>query len=87
MKKYVKPELFYERYELSQHIADCAWELKDPNDGSQTFAAVNSCLAYGDTALGLEGILFTEEKGCSETNYEDYCYQPGAASELKLFMS
>ena len=27
MKNYVKPELFYERYELSQHIADCAWEV------------------------------------------------------------
>ena len=27
MKKYVKPELFFERYELSQHIADCTWEM------------------------------------------------------------
>ena len=27
MKAYVKPQLFYERYELSQHIADCTWNM------------------------------------------------------------
>ena len=25
MKKYVKPEIYYENFELSQHIADCGW--------------------------------------------------------------
>ena len=29
MKAYVKPELFYERYELSKHIADCGIEFKN----------------------------------------------------------
>ena len=26
-KKYEKPKIIYEKFDLSQHIADCAWEL------------------------------------------------------------
>lgn len=32
MKAYVKPELVYERYELSQHIAACVFK---PNNNGQ----------------------------------------------------
>lgn len=85
MRKYVKPVLFYEHYELSQHIADCAWELKNSN-GTPTLEADGSCVAYGDSAMGIEGTLFTDTIGCTETNREDYCYQPGAGG-LKLFRS
>ena len=78
MKKYVKPELFYERYELSQHIADCAWELK--------FAS-GACKAYADQEkmLGVNYTLFTSKIGCDaktdvgEDSYQDYCYQNGAS--------
>ena len=45
MKKYVKPEMILERYELSHTIADCAWEIQmgDPN----------TCMASGDQKHGL----------------------------------
>ena len=77
MKKYVKPELFYERYELSQHIADCAWEL--------TSAKPEDCAAVGDEKLFGEGypdLLFTDTAGsCTllDKDYEDFCYQAGTS--------
>lgn len=50
MKAYVKPELFYERYELSQHIANCDIEVK--------FADHNSCVGYADDGLGWNAAVF-----------------------------
>lgn len=70
MKKYVKPELFYEHYELSQHIADCAWEmnLKD----------AATCKAQGEIdKVGTAEFMFTDLGRCDvlESDFEDYCYQ------------
>ena len=48
MKKYVKPELFYERYELSEHIADCLWEWQD-------YTAKEVCVAHPDEKLEMGG--------------------------------
>ena len=45
MKKYVKPELYYERFELTQTIADCAWQMNN--------ASSYVCEGEGDTKLGL----------------------------------
>ena len=77
MKKYVKPELFYERYELSQHIADCAWEM---NQGSK-----ENCNASPDLEIFFwlteENTLFTDTPRCNMipgVHTEDYCYQSGA---------
>lgn len=68
MKKYVKPELFYEQYELSQHIANCEYELQAVDS--------NSCPAIGDADLGLDFIvLYKAEPLCINTNWEDYCYE------------
>lgn len=80
MKNYIKPELFYERYELAQHIADCDWEL--------TQADGNTCKANPDLdQLGPQPTLFTDNAGCEATDWERYCYQPGAADDIKVFMS
>lgn len=80
MKKYVKPELFYEHYELSQHIADCAWEM--------TYATKEVCVAKTDMAVwGCEDTLFTEQPRCNNKEWENYCYQPGAADDFKVFIS
>ena len=77
MKKYVKPELFYERFELSQHIADCGWELKH---------ADGSCKAnpdekhWGSGALTDMGTLFTTALSCdnkTDAGYQNYCYENG----------
>ena len=80
-KKYVKPELFYEHYELSQHIADCTWEWV--NLTSET-----TCHADPDPEKlfisGDEYRLFAVEGVCSllSGQYSDYCYEnydPGAS--------
>lgn len=77
MKKYVKPELFYEHYELSQHIADCAWELTNSTE--------DTCSAEADTdylPMYVNMNLFESDvNGCAlipGTNYDDFCYHDGA---------
>ena len=45
MKPYVKPELYFECFELAQHIAACAWDMTNDNDG-------RSCTAKWDTSFG-----------------------------------
>ena len=73
MKKYIKPELFYERYELSQHIADCAWELQ--------FADDQNCIAIPDQDdYPDHPNLFTDYDRCGMTPdaLEAYCYHNGA---------
>lgn len=75
MKKYVKPELYYENFELSQHIADCGWELQSANE--------NICSAKGDQNWGypddvkafITGITGT---GICEIQPEGYCYTNGS---------
>lgn len=70
MKNYVKPELFYERYELSQHIADCAWEYVNSTQGCEIHADPDQ--------IGWPGTLFTDACELDESNYEDLCYQNGS---------
>ena len=77
MKKYVKPELFYEHYELSQHIADCAWEL--------TNSTKDTCSAQADPDYLLDFVnsdLFMDSNnGCAlipGKNYHAFCYHDGA---------
>lgn len=85
MRKYVKPVLFYEHYELSQHIADCHWELISVNeDTCQAKADDNH---FGGTYS--EGNLFTIDKGCyyNEENYQEYCYENGTDSTVVLWKS
>lgn len=83
MKKYVKPELFYERYELSQHIADCAWEM--------TYASEENCAAKGDEQKfgpGYTQTLFTATAACTidRANYHDYCLTNGGYG-VNVFIS
>lgn len=72
MKKYVKPELFYERYELSQHIADCAWEMNYSADKGTT------CVGTPDDKklAGMEGTLFVSGTCTYDYfNSEDFCVE------------
>lgn len=79
MKAYVKPELFYERYELSQHIANCDVELK--------IGDVKSCHGIADEGLGFDGLqLFTAESVCT-TLYEAYCETNSSSDAGFTFMS
>jgi hypothetical protein len=75
MKKYVKPELFYEHYELNQHIADCAWELVNSNK--------ETCSAVADSVQlpGFPNLFMASGNGCvliPGDNYSDFCYHDGA---------
>lgn len=73
MKKYVKPELFYEKYELTQHIADCAWEL--------TNSTKDTCAAQADPIKlpGFQNLFVSAINDCVNIPtehggfYEDYC--------------
>lgn len=86
MKKYEKPMITLERFELSHNIANCAWELTSANK--------ESCSATPDQDFFSGSVnqnLFMEgTEGCkiiAGVNYEDYCYQNGANSPFKVFQS
>lgn len=68
MKTYVKPELFFESFELSQHIAGCNLTLE---------IAVGNCKATG-TIEGIPGESWFISKGNCETVVEAYCYTNGS---------
>lgn len=77
MRKYVKPELFYEHYELSKHIADCAWELTHSNK--------EECSAVADPDYISEysgmNLFMDSSNGCvliPGVNYDAYCYHGGS---------
>lgn len=80
MKKYVKPELYYENFELNQSIAVCGWKW------GKTSLDKNSCTATQDTALGGMGItIFTEQPRCdfldTDSSVQKYCYEVSTGSE------
>lgn len=85
MKKYVKPELFYERFELSQHIADCGWEWVNLIDG-------NVCYAQPDPKFNNyfgENLFFSSNTPLciyTEETFEDICYQSGSDG-MNVFQS
>lgn len=83
MKKYVKPELFYERYELTQHIADCSWELKNSSDDRTCNAEPDP-----DDYPGFQILFHAGQDGCDLTSdkWQDYCYHNGADG-YRLFQS
>ena len=76
MKKYVKPELFYERFELTQTIADCAWEL---NQSSEKACSAEADADYLPGFVNFN-LFMSDAIGCvliPGTNYEEYCYHDG----------
>lgn len=76
MKPYVKPQLFIESYELSQHVAKCGWDIN---------ASVGSCTASwdpdpnSDTDSDMGFVLFSGDLPCTVTpaQREEYCYTTG----------
>lgn len=83
MKKYVKPELFYEHFELTQHIAACGWNMQS--------ADVNNCHAVPDkTGVWGDGFdvkLFAVAGVCEYTKWEDFCFESGASPDGVAFNS
>lgn len=83
MKAYVKPELFYESFELSQHIAACGIDVN--------LADTTACIPSLDPDFwGMNDTVFTgEEQRCSIDIkvIEAYCYTVGTNEAGKLFNS
>lgn len=74
-KMYVKPMIYLEKFELSKHIADCAWELTSSDE--------NTCAAEADPDYlpGFPNLFVSSGNGCiliPGVNQEEYCYQDGA---------
>lgn len=71
MKSYEKPRAYIERFELSQHIAACAWDMSNQSDQ-------NNCTAESDPEWGMlpDLTMFTDVSRCNVTPdiFEDFCY-------------
>ena len=84
MKSYVKPELFYESFEMNQSIAACGIDV---NYGDE-----NSCTPTLDPKFwyGMSDTVFTNGKAyCSMDikNIEVYCYTVGTNEAGRTFNS
>lgn len=77
MRAYVKPELFYENFELAQNIAACDVSYKV--NGQVTYADMNTCYASHPN-LGDYGIyLFTNNANCDSAALDDFCIEVSAS--------
>lgn len=80
MKKYVKPELYFESFELSQQIAACDFL-------SNNTATDENCIFTGDHDFwGANTKLFISPTPC-DVQPEVYCYHNDVASGIILFNS
>ncbi len=83
MKEYIKPELYYESFELSQHIAACGIDVK--------IADTISCNAYLDPDFwgGMNNNVFNVASSCELdiAAIDAYCYTVGTSEAGKLFNS
>lgn len=82
MKVYEKPRVYIERFELTQHIATCAFDMKN--------ATVQAhCMAISED-MGDPMSLFMKAEGCDifpkddsdvalDAFFEEYCYTNGAS--------
>lgn len=76
MKKYVKPELFCESFELAQHIAACDYDSNDTHDDVKTCSFTDGDL-----------VLFVDGNSSCKVVPEGYCYTNGADNLFNLFNS
>lgn len=82
MKVYVKPELYYESFELSQNVATCDYRLGADSSDKCTITKDN-CDKDGADFTG----AFVSEKICEITADNFYCYTAGSGSLPHLFKS
>lgn len=71
MKKYVKPELYYEHFELTQHIAACGWDVQP--DGT----ALPNPNVWG---YDYSEVLYAAPGVCTITEDQivDFCHENGS---------
>lgn len=84
MKAYVKPELIFERYELSQHVAACAFDLNSADENVCDFQSDKK----GEKIFGVEGVsIFANAGICENTDVDSYCYQANGVNGWTTFNS
>lgn len=80
MKKYVKPELFYESFELTQQIAACDYDSNNTStDEGCSFTGVNK-------DFGVEMKIFLSQ-GICDVIAESYCYHNSTSGMFGVFNS
>ena len=83
MKSYVKPELFYESFEMNQSIAACGIDVNHVD--------TSVCNPSLDTEFwdGLKLTVFSAERSCDMTPdaIEVYCYTVGTSEAGRTFNS
>ena len=66
-KKYEKPQVYMEKFELAEHIAGCKLTLQQDD--------VNICEAIGTIgSVTTDNAWFLESTQACEIKVEDYCY-------------
>lgn len=90
MRPYVKPQLFFESYELSQHIAACRWDLQY-TDENTCYAVFDETLSWNkneDAPVSDPGNQLFNNNSCDfgPEVLEDYCYHNGAQTS-RVFQS
>ena len=80
MKKYVKPELYYENFELSQHIASCYITL------SYATAEVCQGVAGGVKPIFTSASCSNEGEIVNAGDLASYCYSNGTGV-FTIFLS
>ena len=83
MKKYVKPDLYFESFQLNQHIAACGYDY----NGTQTTPEV--CTFDGDKDFGnYPGQYFLEGAKHCVIQVDRYCYHNSTDEEtMKIYNS
>ena len=70
MKAYQKPVLYYERFELTQHIASCNFKLN--------FGLGDGVCTATDNVVGQSGLFINSDVAC-EIPVDVYCYTNSTA--------
>ena len=92
MKTYVKPELYFESFELSQHIASCDFKLVNSQYESNCEVVKTGPGTAPDEFGTIMGGYFTgDTQSCDKKigfdRFEHYCYTNGSGSLYCLFQS
>ncbi len=79
MKPYVKPELFYESFEMNQSIAACGWDMTNEKDKAECTADYDYDLDNNTPPIPMALFTETTTKTCSllPKDAENYCYTNG----------
>lgn len=81
MKKYVKPELCFERFELSRQIAACTYDSNNTQDN------VGCAFTGRNEFTGETVTLFLEATAACTTKADSYCYHGSSGGMFSIFNS